>query len=120
MYTPGFGGTPLSCVFTRSSICPKYPGLVGRGLAILLAVLARSLPGVQDVIVGNEPNLNRFWLPQFGPAGEDVAAPAYVQLLAQTYDALKAVSPAIRVWGGAVSPRGGDRPNTGRDTPSPT
>ncbi len=49
-----------------------------------------------------------------------MAAPAYEQLLAQTYDRLKAVSPKLRVWGGAVSPRGGDRPNTGRDTHSPT
>jgi hypothetical protein len=84
------------------------------------AALARALPDVHDFIIGNEPNLNRYWLPQFGSSGEDVAAPAYVSLLAQTYDALKAVSPDIRVWGGAVSPRGGDRPNTGRDTHSPT
>src|SRR4051794_2612503 len=48
--------------------------------------LAHELPAIRDVIVGNEPNLNRFWLPQFGPSGEDLAAPAYVQLLAQTYD----------------------------------
>ena len=45
---------------------------------------------MHDFIVGNEPNLNRFWLPQFGPSGEDVAASAYVELLAQTYDAIKA------------------------------
>jgi hypothetical protein len=88
--------------------------------AAFAASLARSLPTVHDFIVGNEPNLNRYWMPQFGPSGQDVAAPAYVQLLAQTYDALKGVSPDIRVWGGAVSPRGGDRPNTGRDTHSPT
>ena len=30
-----------------------------------LAALARALPSVHDVIVGNEPNLNLFWLPQF-------------------------------------------------------
>ncbi len=82
--------------------------------------LAGDLPGVTDFIIGNEPNLNRYWLPQYGQAGEDVAAPAYVQLLAATYDKLKAVSPSIRVWGGAVSPRGSDRPNTIRDTHSPT
>ena len=91
-----------------------------RDVAAFSAALAKGLPRVRDFIVGNEPNLNRYWLPQFGPAGEDVAAPAYVQLLAQTYDALKGVSPSIRVWGGAVSPRGSDRPNTGRDTHSPT
>jgi hypothetical protein len=84
------------------------------------AALVRGVPELRDVIVGNEPNLNRFWLPQFGPNGEDVAAPAYLQLLARAYDALKAVSDEVTVYGGALAPRGIDRPNTGRDTHSPT
>src|SRR5204863_6749299 len=46
----------------------------------------KRFPYVKDFIVGNEPNLNRFWLPQFGPDGEDVAAPAYVALLETAYD----------------------------------
>ena len=37
--------------------------------------LARQIPTLKNFIIGNEPNLNRFWLPQFGPNGEDVAAP---------------------------------------------
>ena len=82
--------------------------------------LAREIPAVNNFIIGNEPNLNRFWLPQFGPNGEDVAAPAYTQLLAKTYDGLKAVRPDITVYGGAISPRGIDRPGSGRDTHSPT
>jgi hypothetical protein len=84
------------------------------------AALAQALPYVHDFIVGNEPNLNRFWMPQFDKRGRDVAAPAYLSLLAQTYDALKAVSPNIAVVGGAVSPRGADRANVGRQTHSPT
>jgi hypothetical protein len=84
------------------------------------AALARAVPTLQNFIIGNEPNLNRFWLPQFGPNGEDVAAPAYTSLLARTYDALKAVDPQITVYGGAISPRGIDRPGSGRDTHSPT
>jgi hypothetical protein len=84
------------------------------------ASIAAQLPTVKDFIIGNEPNLNRFWMPQFDRHGRDVAAPAYEALLAETYDALKAVDPAIDVIGGAVSPRGGDRPGTGRDTHSPT
>ncbi len=82
--------------------------------------LANDLPSVRHFTIGNEPNLNRFWLPQFGPNGEDVAAPAYEQLLAVAYDALKSVSSLNIVIGGAVSPRGVDKPNTGRDTHSPT
>jgi hypothetical protein len=84
------------------------------------AALAQSLPYVRDFIVGNEPNLNRFWMPQFDKRGRDLAAPAYEALLAQTYDALKAVSPQINVIGGALSPRGADRARTGRQTHSPT
>jgi hypothetical protein len=88
--------------------------------AAFCADVADSFPLVHDFIVGNEPNLNRFWLPQFGPNGEDVAAPAYEQLLAGAYDALKAVRPHSTVYGGALAPRGVDKPGTGRDTHSPT
>jgi hypothetical protein len=84
------------------------------------ASLAQSLPYVRDFIVGNEPNLNMFWMPQFDRRGRDLAAPAYEALLAKTYDAVKAVSPEINVIGGAVSPRGADRANSARPTHSPT
>jgi hypothetical protein len=83
------------------------------------ATIARELPTIRDFIVGNEPNLNGFWFPQFGPSGEDVAAPAYTSLLARTYDALKAVSPDITVYGGALAPRGADNPEAPRQTQSP-
>jgi microcystin-dependent protein len=84
------------------------------------ATLARQIPDLTNFIIGNEPNINRFWLPQFNADGSDAAAPAYLSLLSRTYAALKSVNPAIKVFGGAVSPRGIDRPGTGRDTHSPT
>ena len=84
------------------------------------AAVVAANPGFRDVIVGNEPNLNRFWMPQFALNGTGASAPAYMRLLAQTYDALKEASPDVRVWGGALAPRGVDKPNTGRDTLSPT
>ena len=84
------------------------------------ATVVRGLPGLANVIIGNEPNLNRFWLPQFNADGSDAAAPAFETLLGQTYDAVKAVAPGITVIGVGLSPRGGDRPGTGRDTHSPT
>jgi hypothetical protein len=84
------------------------------------AAIARSAPAIDDVIVGNEPNLNRFWLPQFAPDGTSASPAAYLALLARTYDALKTVDPELRVYGGAVSPRGTDRPNGIRPTHSPT
>jgi hypothetical protein len=84
------------------------------------ANLVHEVPSIREYIVGNEPNLNRYWLPQFGPNGEDVAAAAYVQLLARTYDAMKAADRTVFIDGGSVSPRGIDRPGSGRDTHSPT
>jgi len=84
------------------------------------AAIARGVPSLEDLIVCNEPNLNRFWLPQFNVDGSSAAPAAYLALLAETYDAVKAVSPDVRIYGGAVSPRGTDRPSGIRPTHSPT
>jgi hypothetical protein len=84
------------------------------------AATAHKVHAFRDFIIGNEPNLNTFWMPQFGPKGGDVAARDYFDLLARSYDALKDVSPKIRVVGGTLAARGVDRPGTGRDTHSPT
>jgi hypothetical protein len=88
--------------------------------ASFAASVARRIPSFRIFVVGNEPNLNRYWLPQFNDDGSDAAAVAYESLLAQTYDALKQESPGITVIGGAVSPRGADNPAGGRPTHSPT
>jgi len=88
--------------------------------AAFVVDVASRYPVVHDFVIGNEPNLNRFWMPQFADDGSDVAAPAYEQLLAQAYDALKLVRPRSTVYGGALAPRGVDKPGTGRDTHSPT
>jgi hypothetical protein len=82
--------------------------------------IAHRYPLLHDFIIGNEPNLNRFWLPQFNADGTDAAAASYEQLLATTYDALKVERPHSTVYGGALAPHGIDRPGTGRDTHSPT
>ncbi|HWG56848.1 MAG TPA: hypothetical protein VNT58_10040 [Gaiellaceae bacterium] len=89
-------------------------------LSSYAAAIVAAIPTFRDVIVGNEPNLNRFWLPQFNPDGTGASAPAYLELLATAYDRLKAVAPTVRVYGGALAPRGVDRPGTSRDTISPT
>ena len=107
VYHPGSATTPLTPE-DRASFA-----------AYVVSVL-RDTPEIRDVIVGNEPNLNRFWLPQFDDEGNDVAAPAYLALLIAVHDAVKQAVPDVRVWGGALAPRGIDRPNTGRDTHSPT
>jgi hypothetical protein len=84
------------------------------------ATIVREAPAVRHLIIANEPNLNRFWLPQFRPDGSSEAPAAYLSLLARAYDALKAASPEVTVYGGAVAPRGTDRPNGIRPTHSPT
>jgi Cellulase (glycosyl hydrolase family 5) len=88
--------------------------------ASFAADLVKQVPLIHSLIVGNEPNINRYWLPQFGPNGEDVAATSYEQLLAQTYDAIKAVDKKAFVIGGSVSPHGSDDPTATRKTHSPT
>ena len=88
--------------------------------AAFAAAIARSYPSVTQFMIGNEPNNNRFWLPQFALDGSDAAAVSYESLLAKSYDALKAVSPSIDVIGGGLDPRGGDKPGTGKPTHSPT
>jgi hypothetical protein len=88
--------------------------------AAYAASVVRAFPELRIVIIGNEPNLNRYWLPQFAEDGTDTAAPAYESLLARAYDAMKAVSSDVTVLGGAVSPRGGDVAGGIRPTHSPT
>src|SRR5436190_13754013 len=114
--------------------------------AVYCVAVARAAPNVTDFIIGNEPNLNMFWMPQFSKSvygfktikvrvkgklvkkrvkyvkrpGVDLAAPAYERLLATTYDFLKAENPNIEVIGAALSPRGGDNAVGARPTHSPT
>jgi hypothetical protein len=107
VYHPGSATTPLT---------PEARA----DFAAYVTSLLRDAPEIRDVVIGNEPNLNRFWLPQFDEDGENVAAPAYLALLIEVYDAVKQGDPEVRVWGGALAPRGIDRPGTGRDTHSPT
>jgi hypothetical protein len=91
-----------------------------RQFASFAADLTRRVPLMRNLIIGNEPNINRYWLPQFGPNGEDVAALTYEKLLARTYDAIKAVDQSAFVIGGSVSPHGADNPKLSRHTHSPT
>ena len=87
--------------------------------AAYTASIARKLPSIDDFIIGNEPNLNRFWMPQFNRSGTSASPAAYLGLLALTYDHVKAFRPGVRVIGGSVSPRGQDNPRGKRHTHSP-
>jgi hypothetical protein len=87
--------------------------------ASFVAGIARAVPEIRQFVIGNESNLNFFWLPQFNPDGTSAAPAAYTQLLARTYDALKAIDPELEVIGGAISPAGTDNPTGIRPSHSP-
>jgi len=102
-------------VSVRLSVRPAAPGAIGTSatraaaFAAFVAELAKAYPQVRTFVIGNEPNQPRFWRPQFRN-GRAVAALGYERMLADSYDALKAVDPTITVVGGVVSSRGNDAP----------
>jgi hypothetical protein len=80
--------------------------------AAYLQTLARTYPQVRDFVIANEPNEAYFWQPQFDNAGLQASGAAFERLLAASYDALKAVDPAIRVIAAGPSNEGNDRKST--------
>jgi hypothetical protein len=113
------GIRPVVAVYSFSGVTPLTDEARAQ-FASFAAAIARELPQVHYVAVGNEPNLNLFWMPQYAADGSDAAAPAYLALLAQTYDAIKAVNPDVAVIGGGLAARGSDNPQGTRPTHSPT
>jgi len=108
-------------VFNAGSKTTPLSATDQAAFASFTAAIARRYKSITEIEIGNEPNNNRFWLPQFALDGSDAAATAYESLLAKTYDAVKAVAPTgVDVIGGTLAPRGIDRPGTGKDTHSPT
>jgi hypothetical protein len=61
--------------------------------------------GIHDFVVGNEVNTRLYWSPQKDSRGRDVAAPAYLALLATCYDGIHAIDPDANVIGMGLSPR---------------
>lgn len=72
-------------------------------------VAQKYYPRVTEYIVGNEPNRQRFWQPQWNGTTY-VAAADYEHTLAQCYDALKSVSKDLTVIGMALAANGNDNP----------
>jgi hypothetical protein len=87
--------------------------------AAFVAKVAQTFPVVKNYVIGNEPNRPYFWMPQYGPDGKPLSAAAYEPVLAQSYDALKAVNPTINVIGIGLSPRGKDNPTLPNASRSP-
>jgi hypothetical protein len=103
---------------TGSSETPADPILQGEFVAFAQNTAA-SLPLVSTFVVGNEPNSNYYWRPQFDTRGGDNAAAQYEGLLAQAYDAIKSVRPDATVAGGALDSAGTDDPAAARPAHSP-
>ena len=62
--------------------------------AAYAAALGRGSAALRHVIIGNEPNLNRFWMPQFGADGSDARRRRRTRRCSRArYDALKAARP---------------------------
>ncbi len=80
------------------------------GYCTFVANLLRRYPAVGDVVIWNEPNVSRFWRPQYAQDGSSAAPAAYEALLARCYDVIHAVRPGANVIA-ASSPRGNDRPS---------
>lgn len=112
------GIRPIVAVYQLSSNTPLTAQARSQ-FAAYAASIPELVHGVNDLIVGNEPNLPLFWQPQFAPDGSDAAATAYEQLLAETYDAIKKVDSHVNVIGGALAARGADEPAAPRATHSP-
>jgi hypothetical protein len=113
------GVEPIVAVYQLSSQTPLSAS-DRADFAAYTAALVRALPDVDRVIVGNEPNLNLFWLPQYDASGGDAAAASFEALLAATYDAVKEARSKVEVIGAGLSPRGSDDPSSPRQTHSPT
>jgi hypothetical protein len=113
------GVEPIVAVYQLSSQTP-LSAADRTDFAAYTAALVLALPDVTRVIVGNEPNLNLFWQPQYDASGGDAAAAPFEQLLAAAYDAVKAARPKVEVIGGGLAPRGSDDPSSPRPTHSPT
>jgi hypothetical protein len=98
------------------AIYPARPALIGsddgaqNAFAGFVAQVGQAFPTVKNFVVGNEPNVNRFWQPQYS-GGQDAAAKDYEHTLAKSYDALKQARPDSVVWGPAISSRGNDNAN---------
>jgi hypothetical protein len=114
------GIQPVVSIYNQGAAwTPADPATQAQFVSFAVSVV-RELPWVTTFIVGNEPNSNVYWQPQFDAKGGDAAATAYEQLLAATYDAIKAARPNVTVVGGALDSRGTDDATSKKQSHSPT
>ena len=113
------GISPIVAVYSFSSETPLSSRDRAQ-FASYAAAIAREIPELRYISLGNEPNSDLFWMPQFGPDGSDAAAAAYFKLLELGYRTVKRADPHITVIGGSLAARGSDSPRRGRPGHSPS
>jgi hypothetical protein len=102
------GLTPIVSIYNASgTVAPNTPDERAQFVEFAKSVV-RNLPWSTTFIVGNEPNSATYWQPQFDAGRGDAAAKGYLQMLAASYDAIKAARPNATVIGGALDPHGND------------
>jgi hypothetical protein len=106
--TWGRGLRVVLAVYGKAAEAPLTTGAQADYCAFAASLL-RRYPGVNDVVIWNEPNSGRFWRPQYTPDGTSLAPAAYEALLARCWDTLHAIRPWVNVIA-ASAPRGNDNP----------
>jgi Bacterial Ig domain len=104
------GLRPVVSIYNVNSIQAPEDPILQSEFAQFAQNVVLALPSVTTFIVGNEPNSSYYWQPQFDTRGADIAATAYEAMLADSYDAIKAVRPEVTVIGGALDSMGTDNP----------
>ena len=104
------GIRPVVSIYNTNSVQAPGDPILRSEFAQFAQDVVLTLPDVKTFIVGSEPNSSYYWQPQFDTHGGDVAATNYEALLADTYDAIKAVRPDVTVVGGALDSMGTDNP----------
>jgi Big-like domain-containing protein len=104
------GLRPVVSIYNVNSVQAPEDPILQSEFAQFAQDVVLTLPSVTTFIVGNEPNSSYYWQPQFDTRGADIAATAYETLLADSYDAIKAVRPEVTVIGGALDSMGTDNP----------
>jgi hypothetical protein len=106
--TWGNGLRVVLAVYGRPDDAPQTDAERSDYCAFVAGLLHRY-PGVNDVVIWNEPNVSRFWRPQFAADGTSVGPGAYEALLARCWDTLHAARPSVNMIA-ASAPRGNDKP----------
>src|SRR3982074_2469940 len=112
------GLNPIVSIYNpgRSS-APSDPSARAQFVEFAKTVVT-ALPWVTTFIVGNEPNSNVYWQPQFDAAGGRAAPNSYMQLLAAPHGGITAGRRSCPGPAGSPDPRRSDDPSGARQSHS--